>query len=52
MNGTPNPSEYAKSRLNATDGVVAARVRIVPNTGPTHGVHPAANANPKRNDIG
>lgn len=51
MNGTPNPKEYAKSRLNAADGVVAASVRIVPNTGPTQGVHPIANANPKRNDI-
>ena len=51
INGIPKPSEYANSRLNATEGVVAASVSIVPRIGPTHGVHPAAKANPKRNDI-
>ena len=34
------------------DGVVAASVSIVPRMGPTHGVHPAAKANPNTNDIG
>jgi len=52
MNGIPNPKEYASSRLNATDGVVAASVSIVPRMGPTQGVHPAAKANPNTNDIG
>ena len=51
-NGIPSPNEYANRRLNATDGVVAARVRIVPKIGPTHGVHPAAKAKPKTNDNG
>jgi hypothetical protein len=27
-------------------------VSIVPNIGPTHGVHPIANAKPNTNDIG
>ena len=52
MNGIPNPNEYASSKLNEMDGVVAAKVRIVPSIGPTHGVQPTANANPKTNDIG
>ena len=52
INGIPNPNEYARSKLNEMDGVVAARVRIVPSMGPTHGVHPAAKANPNTNDIG
>lgn len=47
-NGIPNPNEYASSKLNEMDGVVAARVSIVPRIGPTHGVHPAANAKPKQ----
>ena len=51
-NGIPSPSEYANRRLNATDGVVAASVRIVPKIGPTHGVHPAAKAKPKTKDNG
>ena len=52
INGIPKPIEYASSKLNAIDGVVAARVRIVPSIGPTQGVHPAANAKPNTNDIG
>ena len=52
MNGIPNPNEYANNRLNATEGVVAAKVKIVPNIGPTQGVQPAAKANPKINDMG
>ena len=52
MNGIPKPSEYANSKVNDIDGVVAAKVSIVPNIGPTHGVHPIANANPNTNDIG
>ena len=52
MNGIPNPNEYANNKLNEIDGVVAARVRIVPSIGPTQGVHPAANAKPNTNDIG
>ncbi len=50
--GIPRPSEYANRRLKAIDGVVAARVRIVPRIGPTQGVHPAAKAKPKTNDNG
>ena len=50
--GIPKPSEYTSKRLNATDGVVAASVSMVPRIGPTHGVHPAANANPKTNERG
>ena len=52
MNGMPIPAEYANSRLNASPGVVAASVSIEPKIGPTHGVHPAANARPKINDSG
>lgn len=52
INGIPNPNEYASSKLNEIDGVVAAKVRIVPNMGPTHGVHPTANAKPNTKDIG
>ena len=51
-NGIPSPNEYASNRLNERDGVVAAKVSIVPSIGPTHGVHPAANAKPNTNDIG
>ena len=51
-NGMPNPNEYARRRLNATLGVVAASVSIVPKIGPTHGVHPPAKARPKINDNG
>ena len=52
INGIPRPNEYANKRLNAREGVVAARVRIVPRMGPTQGVHPAANASPKTKDKG
>ena len=52
MNGIPKPIEYANSKVNDIDGVVAAKVSIVPNIGPTHGVHPIANAKPNTNDIG
>lgn len=48
----PKPREYTSSKLKATEGVVAARVRIVPKIGPTQGVQPAANANPNTNDSG
>lgn len=48
----PRPREYTNSKLKATDGVVAARVRIVPKIGPTHGVQPTANANPNTKDSG
>ena len=51
-NGIPSPKEYASSKWNDTDGVVAANVRIVPSIGPTHGVHPAAKARPNTNDSG
>ncbi len=50
--GIPSPSEYANRRLKATDGVVAASVRMVPRIGPTQGVHPAAKAKPKTKDNG
>jgi len=50
--GIPRPSEYANRRLNAIDGVVAARVSMVPRIGPTHGVHAAAKARPKTKDNG
>ena len=52
MNGMPIPAEYDNNRLNASPGVVAASVSIEPKIGPTHGVHPAANARPKINDSG
>ena len=52
MKGIPIPIEYANKRLNAIPGVVAARVIIVPKIGPIHGVHPAANAIPNKNDMG
>ena len=52
INGIPKPAEYANNKLNETDGIVAANVRIVPNIGPTHGVHPPANARPTTNDRG
>ena len=52
INGIPKPIEYANSKLNDIDGVVAANVSIVPNIGPTQGVHPTANAKPNTNDIG
>jgi hypothetical protein len=52
MNGIPSPNEYANNKLNEIDGVVAAKVRIVPNMGPTQGVHPTANAKPNTNDMG
>ena len=52
INGIPKPREYANKRLNATEGVVAAKVRIVPNIGPTQGVQPAAKAKPKIKDNG
>lgn len=46
INGIPSPNEYARSRLKEMLGAVAANVRIEPNIGPTHGVHPPANASP------
>lgn len=52
INGIPSPNEYARSKLNAIEGDVAANVRIVPSIGPTQGVQPAANANPNKNDNG
>ena len=52
MNGIPKPNEYASNKPNDIDGVVTASVSIVPSMGPTHGVHPIANAKPKINDIG
>ena len=51
-NGIPIPKDYASNRLNEMDGDVAANVIIVPKIGPTHGVHPAANAIPNKNDTG
>ena len=52
INGIPRPNEYASNRLKATEGVVAASVRIVPRIGPTQGVHPAAKAKPKTKESG
>ena len=52
MNGVPIPIEYAKSKLNAAPGVIAAMVSIEPKIGPTHGVQAAAKASPKMNDSG
>ena len=49
--GIPNPSEYASNRLYAVPGFVAAKVKVLPNMGPTQGVHPAANATPNTNDV-
>ncbi len=50
-NGIPRPNEYAKRRLYAVPGCVAARVKVLPKIGPTHGVQPAANAIPNTNDV-
>ena len=50
-NGTPSPSEYAIRELYAAPGEVAASVSVVPSIGPTHGVHPDANAAPNTNDV-
>ncbi len=50
IKGIPSPKEQASKRLNDIAGVVAANVRIVPSIGPTHGVQPAANANPNRKE--
>jgi hypothetical protein len=50
-NGIPRPSEYASNELYAAPGAVAAKVRVLPNKGPTHGVQPAANAAPNTNDV-
>ena len=52
MNGIPRPSEYARSKLNETLGVVAASVKIAPKIGPTQGVPPPANASQKIIDNG
>jgi hypothetical protein len=52
INGIPKPSEYTSNKVNESEGVVAAKVSIVPRIGPTHGVHPAANAKPNTKDIG
>ena len=52
MNGIPKPNEYTSNKQNEIDGVVAAKVSIVPSIGPTHGVHPTAKAKPNTNDIG
>ena len=52
MNGIPIPIEYESRRLKAIPGVIVANVRIAPRIGPTHGVHPAANARPKINESG
>src|SRR3990172_7192921 len=50
--GNPSPSEYAASNWMPcpTDCVVLAYRRIDPRIGPTHGVHPAANATPTREE--
>ena len=50
-NGTPKPREYANNELYAAPGCVAANAKVLPNIGPTHGVHPAANAAPNTNDV-
>ena len=50
-NGMPKPNEYAKSRLYAVPGFVAAKVKVLPKMGPTHGVQPAANAIPNTKDV-
>jgi len=52
MKGIPKPNEYASNKLNEREGVLAAKVSIVPSIGPTHGVHPTAKAKPNTNDIG
>ena len=50
-NGTPNPNEYANNELQAGAGWLAARAKVLPKIGPTHGVHPAANAAPNTKDV-
>jgi hypothetical protein len=49
--GMPRPIEYENSSPKAMPGDANARVSMLPNTAPTHGVHPAANAIPKTNDV-
>ena len=49
MKGAPIPIEYARSRLNASPGVIAAKVSIEPRIGPIHGVHPKPKAAPTMN---
>lgn len=50
-NGTPKPKEYARSELYAAPGEVAASVSVLPSIGPTHGVHPDANAAPNTKEV-
>jgi hypothetical protein len=50
-NGIPRPKEYANNELYAAPGAVAANVSVLPRIGPTHGVHPAANAHPNTNEV-
>ena len=51
--GTANPVANTKSNNipSFAPWEVAARVRMEPNTGPTHGVHPSAKKTPKRNEL-
>lgn len=50
-NGAPRPIEYARSKVNAAPGCVAASPNTAPKAAPTQGVHPAAKAAPKRKEV-
>lgn len=52
-NGTASPKENTPKRNAPCPTVVevAASVKMAPNTGPTHGVHPKAKAEPKITEL-
>ena len=47
----PNPESMPIMNYMLPPGCVAANAKVLPNIGPTHGVHPAANAAPNTNDV-
>ena len=50
-NGSPNPSEYVNNKIKLKPGLDIANAKTDPNTAPTQGVHPTANAAPNTNDV-
>ena len=50
-NGNVNPSEYEINKYSAFLADNAAKVNMLANTAPTHGVQPAANARPNIKDV-
>lgn len=49
--GRVNPNEYEIKRYNAFLADSAAKVNMLANTAPTHGVQPAAKASPNMNEV-